>query len=742
MTFERFHHLAAYSLLTIAFGALVLTRQLDPVSIALFALALLCSWLIDRRRLDWQIPRRVANLAILFYPLLVFVEWRLLDFPPARMIVHFVLFATALKLLRRKTTRDWLWLYVVSFCQMIMVAGLMMGPVFLLLLVLYLLVGIPAQMGLEIRQSQDSFDETRWDGRGEWRDVALYRQRQGRGRWRTFRPRPLALAGFSAIILITVLLMALPLFLILPRVSQGASRHGILATETLTGFSENVRLGEVAQIKLNPQVVMRARVRPPRGVAPRPLRWRGVTLDRYDGQSWTESGIRTQVMRRTENAFVIDRRYTDYGITEQRIFLEPLSISTVFVAPRPIFVVGLPVLMRDQGDGLWTTPHAGSKLEYRVYSDTHFPPATELKEDLSREYPVEIRRRYLQLPENFDPRVGALARQVTGGAVAPFEIATAIEAHLRNSYGYTLKLTRSDSGDPVADFLFNFRQGHCEYFASAMVLMLRTQGIPARLVNGFQMGEYNRSADVYTVRQSDAHSWVEVYFSKSGWVEFEPTPAAGMSAYDRGWLAFLRQYREAIEMYWLENVVGYDTSRQVALALGLRRRLVDYQRGGASSWADWLVDLNRWSESWRERGLGLNLTTPGAAPAATPEGASPEVYVKRPGWLQWLVWSLLLLLFSAVFRVCWRLIWRRWWSERRRRDSSDLAADFYRRMLKRLERQGYRRAPGQTPSEFARQVSLPGVVELTRLYERARFGRHQLDPDELRFIDEWLRRKR
>lgn len=737
MTFERFHHLSAYSLLTIAFGALVLTRQLDPFSITLFALVLGCSWLIDRRRIDWQIPRRAANLAILFYPLLVLVEWRLLDYSPALMIVHFVLFATALKLLRRKTTRDWLWLYVVSFCQMIMVAGLMMGPVFLLLLVLYLLVGIPAQIGLEIRQSQDSFDETRRESGGEWRDVALYRQRRGGGRWLIFRPRPTLLAGFSAIILLAVLVMAVPLFLILPRVSQGSSRNGILATETLTGFSENVRLGEVAEIKLNPQVVMRARVRPPRGVAPRPLRWRGVTLDRYDGQTWTESGTRAQVIRRTENAFVIDRRYTDYGITEQRIFLEPLNISTVFVAPRPIFVVGLPVLMRDQGDGLWTTPHAGSKLEYRVYSDTYFPTATELSNDLSREYPLEIERRYLQLPENFDPRVAELARQVTKGAVTPLEVATAIESHLRTSYGYTLRLTRSEAGDPVADFLFNFRQGHCEYFASAMVLLLRTQGIPARLVNGFQMGEYNRSADVYTVRQSDAHSWVEVYFSKNGWVEFEPTPAAGLSAYDRGWLALLRHYREAVEMYWLENVVGYDTSRQVAMALGLRRRLADYQRDGASSWTDWLFDLNRWSESWRERGL-FRFEPPGVDTTASPAQPSAQEGWKPPGWLLLAVLSSLLVVSGVLFRV----FWRQWCVARRQADSSDLAVNFYRRMLKRLERQGYRRAPGQTPSEFARQVPLPGVLEMTRLYERARFGRHKFDPDELRFINEWLRKRR
>jgi transglutaminase-like putative cysteine protease len=102
----------------------------------------------------------------------------------------------------------------------------------------------------------------------------------------------------------------------------------------------------------------------------------------------------------------------------------------------------------------------------------------------------------------------------------------------------------------VADFLFNIRAGHCEYFATAMVLMLRARRIPARLVNGFQMGEYSDVSGVYTVRQSDAHSWVEVYFGQNHWVAFDPTPAAGMSTYGGGLAAQLRQYLDAFELFW------------------------------------------------------------------------------------------------------------------------------------------------------------------------------------------------
>ena len=94
------------------------------------------------------------------------------------------------------------------------------------------------------------------------------------------------------------------------------------------------------------------------------------------------------------------------------------------------------------------------------------------------------------------------------------------------SYRYSLELKgRPGSADPLAVFLFESRAGHCEYFATAMAVMLRQTGIPARLVNGFRTGEYNALGDAWVVRQYDAHSWVEAYFKPYGWIEFDPTPA-------------------------------------------------------------------------------------------------------------------------------------------------------------------------------------------------------------------------
>src|SRR5438445_11208009 len=120
---------------------------------------------------------------------------------------------------------------------------------------------------------------------------------------------------------------------------------------------------------------------------------------------------------------------------------------------------------------------------------------------------------------------------------------------------------RSQGKDPIGDFLFNVRQGHCEYFASAMAIMLRTLGIPSRLVNCFLPVEYNDISQQYVVRGSDAHTWVEAYFPGYGWITFDPTPAAGTISVAAAWGRF-SLWMDAFRTFWTDWVVSYDFSRQ------------------------------------------------------------------------------------------------------------------------------------------------------------------------------------
>ena len=135
---------------------------------------------------------------------------------------------------------------------------------------------------------------------------------------------------------------------------------------------------------------------------------------------------------------------------------------------------------------------------------------------------------YLKLPP-LDLRISQLAEQITASSPSNYEKALAIEQYLRTHFGYTLQLPRARPQDPLANFLFERKQGHCEYFASSMAVMLRTLGIPSRIVNGFRGGEFNDLTGQYVVRASNAHSWVEAYFPGFGWISFDPTPAASLA---------------------------------------------------------------------------------------------------------------------------------------------------------------------------------------------------------------------
>src|SRR5207253_3039973 len=194
--------------------------------------------------------------------------------------------------------------------------------------------------------------------------------------------------------------------------------------------------------------------------------------------------------------------------------------------------------------------------------------------------------RYLELPPNLDPRIRPLAGNLVklAGANNRYDAARVIEAYLRDNYGYSLDL-KAGGPDPLSDFLFDVRKGHCEYFATAMAVMLRTRGIASRVVNGFLPGEYNEASGAYTVRQSDAHSWVEVYFPQTkAWVTFDPTPSAGRAARVRtGLAAQLSKYTEALELMWFQYVVGYDKQEQHSLATTLRKDLLDLRRSSSDT---------------------------------------------------------------------------------------------------------------------------------------------------------------
>ncbi len=731
MTLDRYFRLSSYTLLTTSFLMLVATRQLDWASTLLFSGVLLGGWLVDARRVQWHMPALLVSVLMLVFLPFPFIDWLVLQTSPIVALIHFIFFASAMKLIQAKRSRDWLWLYVVAFFQMLLAAGMMIDTTFFVLLVVFLFSAISTLITFEMRRAQQTLDEARQPEETSdfefWRETATLRKPLAEPRWHS-------VTLFAAGSLFIILLLATPLFLAMPRLALRNSGGGWMQGASLSGFSDTVRLGDVGQLKLNPKLVMRVRVNQPPEQYRASLRWRGVTLDFYDGSNWRDSlSARTnrklgaRPVPKRGNVFWADeathlRRAEDLtSLTRQTFYLEPLDTPALFVAPKPIWIEGVPSLWRDESDGLWTSNHALNRLVYQVESDTRQPSDKELRAGNSTDYELDIQVRYTQLPKGFDPRVAQLAADVAQGATATIDVTRRIESHLRNSYKYSLNLKRTDDGEPVADFLFNVRAGHCEYFASALTLMLRTQGIPARLVNGFQMGEYSEISDFYTVRQSDAHSWVEVYFPQHGWVAFDPTPAAGLSQYDNNWLATIRHFSESVEMFWLENVIGFSAHEQASMAFRVHRLVSDSQGELSTKMTEWKL---------RFMSLLRTLRTGGSAHST---GEWMGLILTHPMTLT--LCAVGLLLGGLIFYRQHAHSWRR----RIQQEPIASAIAFYQEMLEVLARAGHHRLPEQTPQEFAQHIGFASVVEITTLYQQMRFGGRRLSPAEIMRVEAALK---
>jgi hypothetical protein len=351
------------------------------------------------------------------------------------------------------------------------------------------------------------------------------------------------------------------------------------------------------------------------------------------------------------------------------------------------------------------------------------PNAQRLRADNSL-YQVQSHR-YLRLPDHFDERISALAQKIIreAGALTRYDQARAVENYLQTNFGYTLE-QKAGGDEPLADFLFNVREGHCEYFATAMAVMLRTQGVATRVVNGFQQGEYNETADVYVVRQRDAHSWVEVYFPRENvWVPFDPTPSAGQFPEQpvASAVSEFGKFVEALETFWIQYVVSYDTQEQRSLFRSLRRKFNEQQNKSSAWLAETQANFNRW---WQE--------------ARGDKGfeASAAAVGKGIGYLIAVAFLIFLTVLLARRISAMKLLerFRAWWKDRNEKS----IVEFYERMQKLLAKQGFRREPHQTPLEFAFALKMPEAVKITEKYNRVRFGEKDLSWKEAEEIENWL----
>ena len=721
MQFSSYFRIASYATVAASALALFVAGGVNFWLLAIFAFVMLAAFKLEGSR--WQLSERIALAVILSSIPVFYLDWRLLTpllelpmlesgqrtNPEVSILSHLILFLSAVKLLQRKADRDWFFLYLISFFTVLLAAGLTAKPVFLAVLLLYLTCALSTVVAFEIQKARRKVTaiQTRLLVPP---DSALFQKlpmRLWRRRYLETRRLPLVSVGLLTLIVV----LALPFFLIAPRNASSALRRGGKGVSGFIGFSDNVMLGQIGELKASDEIFMHVRIDHLGDGRAADLRWRGVALDEFNGKSWKNSSTISRAERRVSDSGFF-KLATKVGTTEdvgrltaQTFIIEPIDTPVVFAAPR---VLALQAEVRaisvDAEGGLRAGYHLDKRFVYRAYSDVAQPNANVLRSD-SMQYFADAHR-YLELPANLDRRIGSLAHDVIErtGAQTAYDKSRVIESYLRDNYGYTLEM-KAGGPDPLADFLFRVKQGHCEYFATAMAVMLRTQGVATRVVNGFLPGEYNSAAGAFTVRQSDAHSWVEVYFPQTNsWVTFDPTPPAGRTARERTGLAgALSKYSEALDLLWFQYVVGYDKEEQRSLVTSVRSSLSDLQKQSVNG-----LD--------RARKAFPSLVRPASAVV------------------------LLLAVFGAIIlmRRVRRLGWQRGLKVWRLDEAETSRVDFYERLLKILEKQGIKRELNQTPLEFAAGAGVNEARAITQAYNRVRFGDEQLTNDERTQIEDLL----
>ncbi len=309
-------------------------------------------------------------------------------------------------------------------------------------------------------------------------------------------------------------------------------------------------------------------------------------------------------------------------------------------------------------------------------------------------------------------------------------IATVLADYLRKNFTYELRNPwPSEDSDPVIDFLFDHRSGHCELFASALAAMCRSINIPARVITGYRASEYNALGGYYVVRQTHAHAWTEVDCGPTiGWRTYDATPSAEVraehAAAGPGWFSALRQVYEYLEFTWVRSVVAYDERTRQSLLSAMNRRVVR-ATVGPDAWP-----TRTWNWVTQTFG-GLRLRSVGA---------------------------LLVLLGTVLLGVAVGSILRATWRRRQqhsalrleklpRRQARDLARRlrFYLDLRDTLDRHGLRRPVWQSPADFAdtlrdtRPAAAEPVGSLVELFYRVRFGGHALGSDDRQRIESNLR---
>ena len=700
MSFADLHKLVVYVVSGLGLGALFLGGEMPPLTLGLIAVGFALSWFVEPPRISAEVLRSAAYARAWVLVLLMVVgvqllRWVMLAASPLLLLLELSAALSVSRLMNRRGAAEYQQIVLLSFLHLgaatVLTTDLSWAvPFFGFVLVM------PWALALSHLRTEI---ETHFSSAAPAPATA---QENDRGLSRILRSKRLISGRFlvgTAALSVPMFLVTLMFFVFFPRVGMNflaAQREGATA---VTGFSDEVRLGEVGSLRSDGTVVMRVvppdlPADPPRNAG---LRLRGSSFDHYDGRAWSRTPSGAPYALTEEPPYHILERRPDPEVDRAyRIVLAHLAPPVVFLPERTV-ALEIDTTGRSplQGVDIGRSPGLDIRYDDSDGLGLRYLAWTAAPSDSVVGLRTAEAERYLALPEGHED-VLALAHTWTEGSTSDRERAERILSRLaEGDLEYSLEMRDPGERTPLSAFLFVHRTGHCEYFASAMAVMLRGEGIPSRSVTGFLGGQWNGFGSYYAVRSSDAHAWVEAYLPGEGWVTFDPTPASRSLPIEGGLLSALTEMYDAISAEWQERVVGWDLSSQ----RGMFRQVF---------------------RLFRTRG------SRGPAEVAAPE--TPTRELSMPSASAWWIPVLVLSLVGAI-----------WLFVRGQRASTPL--DGPRLLLadldRALRRRGRPRPPSHTPVEHVRRLraeGFPGHQEVQALVDRymhARFGDASLASDEL-----------
>ncbi len=381
-----------------------------------------------------------------------------------------------------------------------------------------------------------------------------------------------------------MLVMALPLaalmFVFFPRL-PGQFWALPARSDAMTGLSDEMSPGDVSELSISGVTAFRVKFtgEPP---PPRERYWRGPVLHDFDGRTW----------RRPRFGYV-ERPLIAFGKAyDYRVLLEPHNREWIFSLDA---VIGWP-------SGTFRTADFQLLSRRPISRTTSFTMRSSTQYRSGGPLPKSMQVADLRLPGGRNPRSIALAREIRSTVTSDADFVKAVLNRFRNEeFFYTLEPPKLEANS-VDDFMFNTRRGFCEHFASAFTVLARAAGIPARVVTGYQGGEFNPLNDYLIVRQSDAHAWSEVWLGDAGWVRVDPTAAVSPDRIEHGLdaaisesesvpgrmfrrntvLLEIRQAWDAVNTFWNDKIVEYGEAQQRSLLQQLGFKDPDWQELGTA----------------------------------------------------------------------------------------------------------------------------------------------------------------